>query len=75
MITTIEKLKADEWKDLGKYASGKADQITTIIEHFRNKLDDEMLEWLYNTRTVAREEASVCYQNALDIYNKESETK
>lgn len=75
MATIIERLKADEWKEQGKYASGKADQISTILAHFEDKLDPEIKEWLYNTRTVAREEASVCYQNALDIYNKESETK
>lgn len=75
MTTVIERLKADEWSSLGKYASGRADQISTILEHFGNELPDHVKEWLYNSRTVAREEASVCYQNALDIYNKESETK
>lgn len=73
MQTTIKRLEADEWTQHGKYCNGKADQITTIIEHFKDKLDSEMLEWLYNTRTVAREEATVSFQNALDILNDKGE--
>lgn len=73
MPTIIETLKADEWSKQGKYASGKADQISTILEHFESKLDPELKEWLYNTRTVAREEATVCFQNAVDLYKTEGE--
>lgn len=75
MPTVIESLNADEWAKQGKYCSGKADQISTILEHFSHKLDDELKEWLYNTRTVAREEATVCFQNAVDIYNDKGESK
>lgn len=69
MTTVIERLKADEWHSLGKYANGRADQISTILEYFSNELPDHIKEWLYNTRTVAREEAQVSFQNAIDIYN------
>lgn len=67
MTTVIESLKADEWSKQGKYASGKADQISTILEHFGNELPDHIKEWLYNTRTVALEEAQVSYQNAIEL--------
>lgn len=72
MTTVIESLKADEWSKQGNYASGKADQISTILEHF-DELPDHIKEWLYNTRTVAREEAQVCFQNAIDIYNNKGD--
>ena len=75
MATIIKQLEADEWSKLGKYASGKADQISTILELFGSKLDPDLKEWLYNTRTVAREEAQVSFQNALDIYNNKGESK
>ena len=70
MPTIIETLEADEWKEHGKYCSGKADQISTILATFEKELPDTVKEWLYNTRTVAREEATVSFQNAIDIYNK-----
>lgn len=70
MPTVIRSLEADEWAKQGKYCSGKADQISTILEHFEKQLTPELKEWLYNTRTVAREEATVSFQNALDIYNE-----
>lgn len=73
MTTVIERLKADEWSSLGKYASGRADQISTILEHFSNELPDHVKEWLYNARTVAREEAEVSFKNAIDIYNNEGD--
>jgi hypothetical protein len=73
MATVIESLKADEWAKHGKYCSGKADQISTILEHFEKTLTPELKEWLYNTRTVAREEATVSFQNALDIYQDKGE--
>lgn len=75
MPTIIESLQADEWSKQGKYASGKADQISTIIEHFESKLDPELKQWLYSTRSIAREEATVSFQNALDIYNKKGEAE
>lgn len=67
MPTIIEKLKADEWSQLGKYASGRADQMSTILELFENILDPTLKEWLYNSRTVAREEAQVSFNNALEL--------
>lgn len=73
MTTVIERLKADEWHNLGKYASGRADQISTILEHFGNELPDHIKEWLHNSRTVAREEEQVSYQNAIDIYNNKGD--
>lgn len=73
MPTIIETLKADKWTQLGKYASGKADQITTILEMFGEGLDPALKQWLYNTRTIAREEAGVSFQNALDIYKNKGD--
>lgn len=67
MTTVITMLDAIEWREIAKYASGKADQISTILENFGNELPDHIKEWLYNTRTVAREETTVAYQNAIDL--------
>jgi hypothetical protein len=75
MPTVIKTLEADEWAKQGKYASGKADQISTILELFSTQLTPELREWLYNTRTIAREEAQVSFQNAVDIYNNKGESK
>lgn len=75
MATIIKQLEADEWAKLGKYASGKADQISTILELFDKELSPTLKEWLYNTRTIAREEATVSFQNAVDIYNDKGESK
>lgn len=73
-LTIMESLKADEWKELGKYKSGAADQISQLLEHFEKDLPDHVKEWLYNTRSVRRDEATASFQNALDIYkSKEKE--
>ena len=67
MPTVITTPDVTEWREIAKYASGKADQISTILEHFEKDLTPELKQWLYSTRSIAREETTVAYQNAIEL--------
>lgn len=63
-----------EWNGIGKYNSGKADEIATILNLFGNELKPEVKEWLYTEQKTRREEAITAFDNAIKAIKQESET-
>ena len=70
MLTTLQTLEAEEWRFIANYASGKADQISTILSLFETQLTPEIKDWLTTSRKLARDETSEALNKTLKIYEQ-----
>ena len=70
MLTTLQTLEAEEWRFIAKYASGKADQISTILSLFETQLTPEIKNWLTTSRKLARDETGEALNKELKIYQQ-----